>query len=63
MRKIKSNAELIICPRCGRRFSKVYARATVCGDCPSASFGDCGNVKCPFCSHEFPYRNTSFKFY
>ena len=63
MRKIKSNSEVIACPKCNGRFSKIYARATVCGDCPSASYGDCGNVKCPYCGNEFPYGSKSLKFY
>ncbi|TFG05315.1 MAG: hypothetical protein EU536_02335 [Promethearchaeota archaeon] len=41
------------CPKCGRKFSQMYSRTFACGDCPSASLGDCGMVKCPYCGHEF----------
>ncbi|MHA1248846.1 MAG: hypothetical protein ACTSRP_02525 [Candidatus Helarchaeota archaeon] len=63
MRRLKSNLNLIICPKCGRKFDRMYARVTACGSCPSASFGDCGYIKCPFCSFEFPSSNNVYRYY
>ncbi|NVM30205.1 MAG: hypothetical protein HWN65_15280 [Candidatus Helarchaeota archaeon] len=52
-------SQLVICPKCGRRFSKTYSRLG-CGDCPSAAFGDCGQIKCPYCGTEFPMGGKSY---
>ncbi|MHA1132275.1 MAG: hypothetical protein ACTSQI_00055 [Candidatus Helarchaeota archaeon] len=46
-------SQVVSCPKCGRRFSPLYSRAVACGDCPSASLGDCGMIKCPYCHQEF----------
>lgn len=46
------NRELVICPKCGNRFSKGYGRMIACGDCPHNALG-CGHIRCPQCEHEF----------
>ncbi|MEM3445306.1 MAG: hypothetical protein QXJ27_02075 [Thermoplasmata archaeon] len=45
---------LVTCPNCGFRFDTSYGRSFACKGCASATFGDCGYVKCPKCGHEFP---------
>ncbi|KYH36892.1 MAG: hypothetical protein AYL29_010260 [Candidatus Bathyarchaeota archaeon B24] len=47
-------ARLVMCPRCGHRFSLSYARLTSCSGCRYSVFGECGYVRCPYCGHEFP---------
>lgn len=41
------------CPRCGFRFSLVYARAIACKGCSKAVTG-CTKVRCEKCDCEFP---------
>ncbi|MCW3975844.1 MAG: hypothetical protein NWE86_06350 [Candidatus Bathyarchaeota archaeon] len=50
---------ILTCPKCGSRFDISYSRAFACSGCPSASLGNCGLIKCPNCSHEFP-KNGEF---
>ncbi|MFX1510124.1 MAG: hypothetical protein ACFFBR_07470 [Promethearchaeota archaeon] len=45
---------LVKCPQCGFQFDTSYGRVMACGDCPSATMGNCGYAKCPRCQHEFP---------
>ncbi|MCQ2070530.1 MAG: hypothetical protein MJZ68_05330 [archaeon] len=40
------------CPRCGFRFSLVYARAVACQGCSEAIRG-CPKVRCDKCDYEF----------
>ncbi|MCC7568938.1 MAG: hypothetical protein PHW58_07650 [Candidatus Methanofastidiosa archaeon] len=44
--------DIVVCPKCGFRFSRSYSRITMCNGCPH-SIGHCANVKCPRCEHEF----------
>jgi hypothetical protein len=50
---------LVLCPKCGFRFDTSYGRIMACGDCPSATIGNCGYAKCPKCEHEWPLVVTS----
>ncbi|MFX0168866.1 MAG: hypothetical protein ACFE89_05835 [Candidatus Hodarchaeota archaeon] len=49
---------LVQCPKCGFRFDTSYGRVMACGNCPSASMGNCGYAKCPRCEHEWPLEGT-----
>ncbi|MHC1591224.1 MAG: hypothetical protein ACXQS8_04000 [Candidatus Helarchaeales archaeon] len=61
MRKISgSDKNLVKCPKCGYSFSKMYARMTACGDCPSVALGNCGMIRCPYCHEEFPLDRSRF---
>jgi len=46
--------DIIICPRCGFRFSITYARTFACQGCELAILGnECKFIKCPRCGYEF----------
>ncbi len=45
---------IVACPQCGFQFDTSYGRIMACGNCPSATIGNCGYAKCPRCQHEFP---------
>jgi len=44
---------IVVCPQCGFQFDTSYGRVMACGDCPSATMGNCGYAKCPRCQYEF----------
>ncbi len=52
---MKGLKDLLVCPRCGFRFSRSYARITACRGC-TLSVSSCSSIKCPRCDHEFPLR-------
>ncbi|MFX0063744.1 MAG: hypothetical protein ACFFC7_16350 [Candidatus Hermodarchaeota archaeon] len=47
-----SQADIVTCPQCQKRFSKTYSRTFACKGC-SESYLTCGHVRCPHCGHEF----------
>ncbi len=47
--------KIVVCPKCGFKFSTSYARLVACGECRYAILGGCNLIKCPKCGHEFPY--------
>lgn len=47
----------LVCPRCGFRFSLVYARTFACQGCSEAVRG-CPKVRCNKCDCEFFLRNS-----
>ncbi|RLE77520.1 MAG: hypothetical protein DRJ56_02195 [Thermoprotei archaeon] len=52
-REARKSLELVRCPKCGREFSLIYARAMACWGCPRAAMS-CTLVRCPYCDAEFP---------
>jgi len=53
--KFKFSGRMVVCPKCGFKFSLSYARAFACSGCPSSTTGTCGYIRCPRCGNEFPY--------
>lgn len=47
-----------VCPRCGFRFSLVYARTFACQGCSEAVNG-CPKVRCNKCDYEFFIQNSA----
>ncbi len=48
---------LVKCPKCGREFDVMYARAYSCKGCSILALrSSCTYIKCPYCGHEFVLR-------
>jgi len=50
---------MIKCPKCGREFSLIYARAIACWGCPKSAM-NCALVRCPYCDTEIPLERLNF---
>ena len=46
--------DIVVCPKCGFRFSLSYARTYSCTSCPVLIYERrCSYVRCPRCNYEF----------
>jgi hypothetical protein len=50
--KLPDSFEMVMCPKCGNEFSKIYARSKNCLSCPEVLHG-CRYIRCPKCDFEF----------
>lgn len=55
----RKSVETIKCPKCGKEFSLIYARAIACWGCPK-SVMNCTLVRCPYCDTEIPLEKLRF---
>lgn len=58
-KRTRKSLEMIKCPKCGKEFSLVYARAIACWGCPKSTM-NCALVRCPYCDTEIPLERLKF---
>jgi len=58
-KRARKSVEIIKCPKCGREFSLIYARAIACWGCPRSAM-NCTLVRCPYCDAEIPLERLRF---